>query len=162
MNMPRRFLNHECQIIWHNCKWIIFPSSNRNELLKVEPVPNGDWLKSFSLFLGLSAGENSNKTQLTSSAFSAPLLFAFSLLLTLFTLFSKAFCLPYSRCSALDICSFTWAFSCPLLRSSGCYRAHFFHVISRFFTFFRLARTYYYFSPYPTYFHWNPVATNLN
>ena len=114
------------QIIWHKCKWIIFLSSDRNELLKVEPVSNSDWLKSFRLFLGLSAGENSNKTQLTSSAFSAPLLFAFSLLLTFFTLFSEAFCLPYLRCSALDICPFTWAFSCPLLRSSRCFHAHFF------------------------------------
>ena len=68
----RRFLNHECQIILHKGKWIIFPSSNTKELLKVEPVSNGDWLKSFRLFLGLGAEENSNKTQLTSSAFSAP------------------------------------------------------------------------------------------
>ena len=119
----------------------------------MEPVLNGDWLKSFRLLLGVSAGENSNKTPLTSSAFATPLLFAFSLLLTFFTLFSEAFCFPYSRCSALDTCPFTWAFSCPLLRSSRCFHAHFFHVVSCF-----LARTYYYFSPLPIYFHWNQIS----
>ena len=92
----------------------------------MEPVSNGDWFKSFRPSLGLSAGENSNKTQLISSAFSAPLTSAFSLLLTFFALFSEAFCLSYSRCSALDICheliymsffmssfAFIWLFSCP-------------------------------------------------
>ena len=43
-------------------------------------------INKFSPFPGLSVGENSNQTQLTSSAFSAPLLFAFSLLLTFFSL----------------------------------------------------------------------------
>ena len=38
----RRFLNHECQIMLHKGKWIIFPSSNTNELLKVEPESNND------------------------------------------------------------------------------------------------------------------------
>lgn len=103
----------------------------------MEPVSNGDWFKSFRPFLGLSAGENSNKTQLISSAFSAPLTSAFSLLLTFFALFSEAFCLSYSRCSALDICreliymsffmssfAFIWLFSCPFFSS----RFSFFYV----------------------------------
>ena len=65
-----------------------------------------------------------NLTQLTSSSFS--FLFAFSLFLTFFSLFSGALCLSFSRCFSLDIHPFTWAFPCPLLRSSRRFPSHFF------------------------------------
>ena len=96
------------------------------------------------------------KTRLTCSPFSATLLFTFC------SLSSGALWLSSSRCSSLNIRPFTWAFLCPLLGSSGCFPAHFFHFVSRFFTFFRLARTYYFFSPFPAYFHSNLFITNLN
>ena len=62
-------------------------------------------------FLGLNVIENPDKTQLTSSSFSIPLKFAFSLLMTFFSLFSGALCISFSRYSPFYLSLFPISFT---------------------------------------------------
>ena len=89
-----------------NAKDIVLPKRNLD--YKVKLVSNDDWLKKVWIFLVLSARENPHKTQLTSPSFSDPLC----------SLFSGALLISFLRCSSLDICLFTYAFSCSLSRFS--------------------------------------------
>ena len=62
-------------------------------------------------FLGLNVIENPDKTQLTSSSFSIPLKFAFSLLMTFFSLLSGALCISFSRYSPFYLSLFPISFT---------------------------------------------------
>ena len=84
--------------------------------------------------MGLSVGENPDKTRLTSPSFLDPLWFASLCWWPFFSLFSGALCISFSRCPSLDIRLFTYAFSCSLLRSSRCIQP----VLATFLTFFRV------------------------
>ena len=89
-----------------NAKDIVLPKRDLD--YKVKLVSNDDWLKKVWIFLVLSARENPHKAQLTSPSFSNPLC----------SLFSWALLISFLRCSSLDICLFTYAFSCSLSRFS--------------------------------------------
>ena len=89
-----------------NTKDIVLPKRDLD--YKVKLVSNDDWLKKVWIFLVLSARENPHKTQLTSPPFSDPLC----------SLFSGALLISFLSCSSLDICLFTYAFSCSLSRFS--------------------------------------------
>ena len=89
-----------------NARDIVLPKRDLD--YKVKLVSNDDWLKKVWIFLVLSARENPHKAQLTSPSFSNPLC----------SLFSWALLISFLRCSSLDICLFTYAFSCSLSRFS--------------------------------------------
>ena len=109
-----------------------------NHLLKFERIEQKAWKHSAEKYhdqtMGLSVGENPDKTRLTSSSFLDPLWFASLCWWPFFSLFSGALCISFSRCPSLDIRLFTYAFSCSLLRSSRCIQP----VLATFLTFFRV------------------------
>ena len=86
---------------WMQVRVIVLPKRDLN--YKLKQVSNEVWEKKFWIFLGLSVRENPDKTRLTSSSFSDPLWFASLCWWPLFSLFSGALCISFSRCSSLDI-----------------------------------------------------------
>ena len=92
-----------------NAKLVVLPEPNLN--YKLKPVSNEDWEKKVWIFLGLSARENPDKTRLTSSSFSNPLCSASLCRRPLFSLFSGALLISFSRCSLLETRLFTYTFS---------------------------------------------------
>ena len=106
------------------------------------------------IFLDLSVRENPDKTQLTSSSFVDPLWFASLCWWPLFSLFSGALCISFSCCSSLDICLFTYVFSCSLSRPSR----HILPILASFLTFLRVFVD----SLYAFYFLLSLVALSLS
>ena len=135
-----------------NAKVIVLPKLDWNYKLKL--VSNEEWEKKVWIFLDLSVRENPDKTRLTSSSFVDPLWFASLCWWPLFSLFSGALCISFSRCSSLDICLFTYVFSCCLSRPSR----HILPILASFLTFLRVFVD----SLYAFYFLLSLVALSLS
>ena len=138
-----------------NTNVIVLPKRDLNYKLKL--VSNEDWEKRFEFFLALAW----EKTQMRHNL--PPFLSRnlFGLLLCswpLFSLFSGALFISFSRCSSLDIRLFTYAFSffSELLSP---FLARFFDSLDAFYLLLSLAALSLSFQPI---FTQNPLSTNLN
>ena len=149
-----------------NAKVIVLLKRDLNYKLKL--ASNEDSEKRFKFFLGLSEGENPDKTQLTSSSFSNPLCSASLCWWPLFSLFSGALRISFSRCSLLETRLFTYTFSLFSFAFLLPYSAYF-SVLSNFLARFsrlalRLLLLVFFdrsVSFFPAYFHWKPFLHQL-
>ena len=91
---------------------IVLPKRDFSYKLKL--VSNGDCLKRFAFFWALALEKTQIRHDLPprlSRILCSSLLFVDDLFLVCF---QERLCTSYSRCSSLDICRFTYVFSCSL------------------------------------------------
>ena len=115
-----------------NTNVIVLPKRDLNYKLKL--VSNEDWAKRFEFFWALAWEKTQMRHDLPSFLsrnLCGSLLFVHD---PLFSLFSGALCISFSRCSSLDIGLFTYAFSFSLSRSSR----RFLIILASFLTFLRI------------------------